>query len=73
MLFQRMPKPAFRSFVQLVSRTLACRSYRRQNPEQPAERAEEFARRNWQKYTDMALDFLAVREAAREAEAGPWN
>ena len=73
MQFHRIPKPAFRSFVQLVSRTLAYRSYRRRFPDQPAERAEDFARRNWPKYTDMALDFLALREAAQEAEAAPWN
>ncbi len=73
MQFRHMPKQSFRAFVLLVSRMLAYQSCRRRNPRGTREQAEVYAHRNSAAYTDMALDYLATIEAAREADAAPWN
>lgn len=67
-----MPDLAFRAQVEQYARLL-CASRRVLADGDTADQARRYADRHWRQFVDMALDLMALEQAAAEADAAPRN
>jgi hypothetical protein len=59
--------------VRIAAKMFAFLRYQKRNPEARSDLAHAFAERAWPGFVDMALDFMAIREALRQQDAAPFN
>lgn len=67
--FRQMTDDEFRSNVRMASHMFAVRHFAQENPDASRADAWQYATRNWQQFTEKALDWMALCEADKEARA----